>query len=130
MGYPLIIVLAFTLSTREADFESFVKSREEAFVTWQERNSGDFKAYLDAKVLEFKEPKDVKALKKQVYVLALYKQKSEPPSQVLLDYAKKYEDDLRNLDVEKITWEELLSKIQSRNAKLDSGNKIEGGKKD
>lgn len=123
MEYPLIIVLSFTLSTREADFNSFVKSREEAFVAWQERNSGDFKAYLDAKVLEFTEPKDVKALKKQVYLLALYKQKNEPPSQVLLDYAKKYEEDLRNLDVEKITWEELLSKIQSRNAKLDSGNK-------
>jgi hypothetical protein len=121
--YPLIIVLALTMSTKEADFESFAKSREEAFVEWQERNSGDFKAYLDSKVLEFTEPKDVKALKKQVYLLALYKKKSEPPSRVLLDYAKKYEDDLRNLDVSKLTWEELLSKIQSRNAKSDSANK-------
>jgi hypothetical protein len=121
--YPLIIVLAFTMSTKEADFESFVKLREEVFVEWQERNPGDFKAYLDSKVLEFTEPKDVKALKKQVYLLALYKKKSEPPSQTLLDYAKKYEDDLRNLDVSKLTWEELLSKIRSRNAKSDSANK-------
>jgi hypothetical protein len=113
MEYPLIIVLAFSMASKEPDFQQFVKERETAFSEWQERNSGDFKAYLDAKILEFSTPKDIKKLKKQVYLLALYKFKKEPPSQALCDSSQKYEDVLRGMDMEKITWQELLDKIKS-----------------
>lgn len=107
-----MIVLAFTMASKEPDFEKCVRAHEEAFASWQERNTGDFKAYLDAKVLEFETPKDVKILKKQVYLLALYKVKKEPVSAILNEYSKKYEEMLRGLDMDKLTWQELFDKIR------------------
>jgi hypothetical protein len=121
--YPLLIVLAFTMASKEPDFEKFVKKHDEAFTDWRERNSGDFKAYLDAKVLEFSTPKDIKALKKQVYLLALYKVKKEPPSEILREYSQAYEEMLRGLDMNKLTWQEMLDKIKS----LDTLEKVKGG---
>lgn len=115
MTYPLLIVLAFTMASKEPDFEAFVKKHDEAFTDWREQNPGDFKAYLDAKVLEFIIPKDVKILKKQVYLLALYRVKNEPVSAILNEYSKKYEEMLRGLDMDKLTWQELFDKIKSFN---------------
>jgi hypothetical protein len=115
MNYPLLIVLAFTMASKEPDFEKFVKKHDEAFTDWREQNPGDFKAYLDAKVLEFIIPKDVKILKKQVYLLALYRVKNEPVSAILNEYSKKYEEMLRGLDMDKLTWQELFDKIKSFN---------------
>ena len=117
MEYPLIVVLAFSMASKEpADFQKFVREREVAFAEWRDRNSGDFKAYLDAKVLEFSTPDDIKKLKKQVYLLALYKFKNEPPSRILCDNSEKYEAMLRGVDVTKITWEELFEKIKEFDA--------------
>ncbi len=115
--YPLLIVLAFTMVSKEPDFEQFIQKHDEAFAEWRERNPGDFKAYLDAKVLEFSTPKDIKILKRQVYLLALYKIKKEPPSETLREYSKKYEETLRGLDMDKLTWQELLDKIKSLDTK-------------
>ena len=115
MEYPLIIILAFTLASKEGDFDTFVKRHDAAFSEWRDRNPGDQKAYLDAKVLEFSSPRDIKTLKKQVYLLALYKVKHEPPSNILRELAQKYEDMLRGLDMDKITWQNLLDKIQALN---------------
>jgi hypothetical protein len=123
MEYPLLIILAFTMASKESDFQDFIKNRDETFVEWQNRNPGDFKAYLDSKILEFSKPKDIKILKKQVYFLALYKAKKEPPSQILLDYSKKYENILNDVDIEKITWKDLLSKVQSINFEVNSLDK-------
>ena len=120
MTYPLLIVLAFTMASKEPDFEKFVKKHDEAFTDWRERNSGDFKAYLDAKVLEFSTPKDIKALKKQVYLLALYKVKKEPPSEILREYSQAYEEMLRGLDMDKLTWQEMLDKIKSLDTLADA----------
>ena len=113
MEYPLIILLAFTMSSKEADFNDYVKKHDIAFFEWRDRNPGDYKAYLDSKVLEFSTPKDIKSLKKQVYLLSLYKVKGEPPSKILLDSSRQYDDILRGLDMDKITWHDLLQKIQS-----------------
>jgi hypothetical protein len=120
MTYPLLIILAFTMASKEPDFEKFVKKHDEAFTDWRERNSGDFKAYLDAKVLEFSTPKDIKALKKQVYLLALYKVKKEPPSEILREYSQAYEEMLRGLDMNKLTWQEMLDKIKSLDTLADA----------
>lgn len=115
MEYPLIIILAFAMSSKEPDFNKFVKQHEEAFESWRDANPGDFKSYLDAKVLEFSKPKDLKILKKQVFLIALYKLKKEPSSQVLIEVSEKYKDVLEGFDLERITWQELFEKIKSLN---------------
>jgi hypothetical protein len=115
MEYPLIIILALTMSSKEPDFNRFVVQQEEAFESWRESNPGDFKAYLDAKVLEFSKPKDLKVLKKQVFLIALYKFKKEPPSSILKEVSEKYRDVLEGLDMSKVTWQELFDKIRSLN---------------
>lgn len=115
MEYPLIIILALTMSSREPDFNKFVRQQEEAFESWRDSNPGDFKAYLDSKVLEFSRPKDTKALKKQVFMIAMYKLKREPPSSILMEVSEKYRDVLEELDMDKVTWQELLDKIRSLN---------------
>lgn len=113
MEYPLIIVLALTMSMKEPDFNKFVSQHEKIFDSWKETNHGGFKAYLDAKILTFSEPNDIKTLKKQVFLLALYKFKNEPPSAILMDAAKEYNSSLEGLDIDKLTWEDLLNKIKA-----------------
>lgn len=126
MEYPLIIILAFTLASKEPDFAQYVKKHDDTFAEWRDRNPGDRKAYLDAKVLEFSTPKDIRALKKQVYLLALYKVKQEPPSGILRESSRKYEDTLRGLDMAKITWQELFDKIQSLDTPTKKENEDHG----
>jgi len=127
--YPLIIILAFTLASKEPDFAQYVKKHEDAFAEWRDRNPGDFKAYLDAKVMEFSTPKDIQALKKQVYLLALYKVKQEPPSSILRESSQKYEDILHGLNMNGITWQDLLRKIQSLNSSVKKELEEPNGKK-
>ena len=113
MEYPLIILLSFTMSSKEADFEKFVRTQNEAYVDWHEQNPGDQKAYLDSKVLEFSKPKDIPTLKKQVYLLAMYHVKKEVPSEIIQASSRKYDDLLRGVDMSKLKWEDLLDKIKS-----------------
>ena len=123
MEYPLIVILAFTMASKESDFEKHIKDCDEMFISWQDRNNGDFKTYLDSKIIEFSKPKNIKTLKKQVYFIALYKVKKELPSKIFCDYIKKYEHILHELDKEKITWQDLYDKINS--LKLVDNKKIE-----
>lgn len=112
MEYPLIVLLAFAISSRDPDFEEYVKKQDSAYLDWQCHNSGDYKAFIDAKVLQLSRPKNLDTFKRQVFLLALYKVKKEPASNVLCESSKSIASALSDINADTISWQELYDKFK------------------
>ena len=130
-----MVEIAYDLMQKEMkpdEWKSYVKNANSRFESWcHDYPDGDIKRYLDDKLLELAPSVlsgSVKALKRMVFWVALYKEYKEPAPAYIREISEKYRKDMDE-ELANFSWERAAEKIKNRKKELDKIREREEKKK-
>jgi hypothetical protein len=104
------------------EYKKYVSDTKKKFETWSTDNGdGSMKRYLDDKLVEIAPGAmngNVKALKKLVFWIALYKEFGEPAHSQVGEVSINYQEDIEGL-LKDFSWEKAAAAIKERKKKHD-----------